>query len=250
MRIIISPAKKMNIDTDSFEIQRLPIFLEETKQLCKAIQEMTLPQVKALWECSDKLAALNYDRFTDMRLEERLTPAILSFEGLQYQHMAPMVFTEEALAYVEEHLRILSGFYGVLTPFTGVTPYRLEMQAKLSVEGKKDLYEFWGDKLYRTVISEDHVIINLASIEYAKAIEQYLSPKDKFITIEFAEYVDGKVKQKGTWAKMARGEMVRFMAEHQVSNIEQIKAFNVLGYKYREDLSTDTRMIFIRTDSE
>ena len=100
------------------------------------------------------------------------------------------------------------------------------------------------------MISEDHVIINLASREYAKAIEQYLSPKDKFITIEFAEYVDGKVKQKGTWAKMARGEMVRFMAEHQVSNIEQIKAFNVLGYKYREDLSTDTRMIFIRTDSE
>ena len=246
MKIIISPAKKMNIDTDSFEVQKLPVFLEDTKRLRKTMQDMTLAEVKSLWGCNDKLAELNYNRLADMVLEESLTPAILSYEGLQYQHMSPMVFTKDALVYVEEHLRILSGFYGVVTPFTGVTPYRLEMQAKLSVDGKKDLYEFWGDKLYRAVISEDHVIINLASKEYSKVIEKYLSPEDRFITIEFGEYVDGKVKQKGTFAKMARGEMVRFMAEHQVTNVEQIKQFNVMGYHYEEDLSTDTKMVFVR----
>ena len=250
MKIIISPAKKMNIDTDSFEVQKLPVFLEDTKLLRKTMQDMSFAEVKSLWGCNDKLAELNYNRLADMVLEKSLTPAILSYEGLQYQHMSPMVFTEDALIYVEEHLRILSGFYGVVTPFTGVTPYRLEMQAKLSVDGKKDLYEFWGDKLYRAVIGEDHVIINLASKEYSKAIEKYLLPEDRFITIEFGEYVDGKVKQKGTFAKMARGEMVRFMAEHQVTNVEQIKQFNVMGYHYEEALSTDTKMVFIRESHE
>ena len=240
----------MNIDTDSFEVQKLPVFLEDTKLLRKTMQDMSFAEVKSLWGCNDKLAELNYNRLADMVLEKSLTPAILSYEGLQYQHMSPMVFTEDALIYVEEHLRILSGFYGVVTPFTGVTPYRLEMQAKLSVDGKKDLYEFWGDKLYRAVIGEDHVIINLASKEYSKAIEKYLLPEDRFITIEFGEYVDGKVKQKGTFAKMARGEMVRFMAEHQVTNVEQIKQFNVMGYHYEEALSTDTKMVFIRESHE
>ena len=250
MKIIISPAKKMNIDTDSFEVQKLPMFLEDTKRLCKTMQDMSFAELKSLWGCNDKLAELNYNRLADMALEKSLTPAILSYEGLQYQHMSPMVFTKDALVYVEEHLRILSGFYGVLTPFTGVTPYRLEMQAKLSVEGKKDLYEFWGDKLYRAVIDEDRVIINLASKEYFKAIEKYLSPEDRFVTIEFGEYVDGKVKQKGTFAKMARGEMVRFMAEHQVTNVEQIKQFNVMGYHYEEALSTDSKMVFVRESHE
>lgn len=246
MRIIISPAKKMNRETDVFEVQKLPIFLEDTKLLCESIKNKSYEELKELWSCSEKLAQLNYERFKEIQLEEQLTPAIVSFEGLQYLHMAPMVFTQKALDYLEEHLRILSGFYGVLTPFTGVTPYRLEMQAKLSIGNKKDLYEFWGDKLYQAVRSDDHIIINLASKEYAKAIEKYISPEDQFITIEFAEYVNGKVKQKGTWAKMARGEMVRFMAENQVSKVEELKAFNVLGYSYREDLSTDQKMVFIR----
>lgn len=250
MKIIISPAKKMNIDTDSFEVRKLPVFLENTKRLFKIMRDMSFEELKSLWGCNDKLAELNYNRLADMVLEKSLTPAILSYEGLQYQHMSPMVFTEDALKYVEEHLRILSGFYGVLTPFTGVTPYRLEMQAKLSVDGKKDLYEFWGDKLYHEVIDEDCVIINLASKEYSKIIEKYLSPQDRFITIEFGEYVNGKVKQKGTFAKMARGEMVRFMAEHQVTNVEQIKQFNVMGYHYEEALSTDSKMVFIRESHE
>ena len=183
MKIIISPAKKMNVDTDSLAVQGLPVFLDDTEKLMHKIQKMSLSEVRDLWKCNDKLTELNYRRFAEMELDRRLTPAVLTYEGLQYQHMSPMVFSDGALDYIQEHLRILSGFYGVLKPFDGVTPYRLEMQAKLSVDGKKDLYEFWGDRLYRELIDEDHTILNLASKEYSRAIEKYLEPEDRFITV-------------------------------------------------------------------
>lgn len=246
MKIIISPAKKMNIDTDSLPVNGQPQFLEDTRILCDAIKSLTFGEVKALWNCNDKLAELNFKRFAEMELERNLTPAVLSYEGLQYQHMSPMVFTDEAVRYVEEHLRILSGFYGVLAPFDGVTPYRLEMQAKLSVAEKKDLYDFWGDRLYRAVLDEDHLIVNLASKEYSLAIEKYLAPEDRFVTCLFGELQNGKVKQKGTFAKMARGEMVRFMAEHNITDVDGIKEFDCLGYQYREDFSKETELVFLK----
>ena len=127
MKIIISPAKKMNVDTDCLPIQGLPKFLPEAESLCEKIRGYTIEEQKALWKCNDKIARLNAERFRDMNLKTGLTPAILSYEGLQYQHIAPQVFTEKELTYIQEHLCILSGFYGVLKPFDGVTPYRLEM---------------------------------------------------------------------------------------------------------------------------
>lgn len=247
MKIIISPAKKMNINTDFPAAPGIPAFLEKTRTLMQAVRELSMPEAKAVWKCNDKLAELNYARFQTMDLERGLTPAILSYEGLQYQHMAPAVFSEGALEYIEEHLRILSGFYGVLKPFDGVTPYRLEMQARFSVNGKKDLYEFWGDSLYQELTREgEHVIVNLASKEYSKAVEKYLTPDDHFVTVEFGELKDGKVKQKGTFAKMARGEMVRFMAENRVENVEKLRDFRELGLSYCGKLSDDSRYVFVK----
>ena len=121
MKIIISPAKKMNVDTDSFEISGLPAFMEDTRVLMQAIRDLSFAEAKALWKCNDQLARLNYDRFQSMEPERALTPAVMAYEGLQYQHLAPAVLTREALSYVEEHLCILSGFYGLLQPFDGVT---------------------------------------------------------------------------------------------------------------------------------
>lgn len=237
MKIMISPAKKMNADRDSLEIQGIPGFLEDTKILMEAVKKLSFEEAKALWKCNEKLARLNYDRFHAMELEKMLTPAVLAYEGLQYQHMAPGVFTAEALNYIGEHLRILSGFYGVLLPFDGVTPYRLEMQAGLAVKGCKNLYEFWGDKLYKSLLDEDRVIINLASKEYSQCIEKYVTGEDIFITVEFGELKDGKVKQKGTLAKMARGEMVRFLAERGITDWRRIKEFCGLGFSYSEEWS-------------
>ena len=165
---------------------------------------------------------------------------------LQYQHLAPGVLTTEALSYISDHLRILSGFYGILNPFDGVTPYRLEMQVKLPVNGFKDLYDYWGNRLYQSLVDDDRIIINLASKEYSQCIEKYITPKDRFITIEFGEVVEGKVKQKGTLVKMARGEMVRFMAENNISNLDGIKDFHELGFAYSKDLSNAAKYVFIR----
>ena len=246
MKIIISPAKKMNVNTDDFPVDKLPVFIDDTRILCETIQKLSYAEAKALWKCNDKLAKLNYERFAGMDLERALTPALLSYEGLQYQHTMPVVFTSSAMDYVREHLRILSGFYGVLSPFDGVTPYRLEMQAALSVGGSGNLYEFWGDRLYRAVLDEDRTILNLSSKEYSKAVEKYLQPEDRLITIVFGELADGRVKQKGTLAKMARGEMVRYLAEGGVTDLERLKDFAGMGYQFAEEYSTGTEWTFLR----
>ena len=245
MKIIISPAKKMKMETDSFGMETSPVYLEETEKILKKMQSLSYEEAKAVWKCNDKLAELNYERIQNMNLYEGLTPAIFSYEGLQYQHMSPLVFSDEAIDYIKENLKILSGFYGVLSPFDGVTPYRLEMQALLQVEGKKDLYDFWQDRLYEKVVDEDRVIINLASKEYSKIIEKYLKPEDRMITIVFGELVDGKVKQKGTFAKMARGEMVRFMAENHVQDPEKIKDFTESGYRFSKEHSNEKIWVFL-----
>lgn len=246
MKIIISPAKKMNTDTDTFPIKELPVLLNKTTQIQKYIQDLSYDQAKKLWNCNDRLAGLNYARHQDLDLYRNLTPAILAYEGIQYQYMVPVVFTENALRYIDSHLYILSGFYGVLRPFDGVTPYRLEMQAKARVGDAKDLYAFWGDSIYQTVTSRDHVIINLASKEYAKCVEEFLRPEDTFITCIFGEWKDQKIIQKGTQAKMARGEMVRFLAENQIERTERIKDFCGLGYSFRESLSSDKEYVFLK----
>lgn len=245
MKIIISPAKKMKIETDSFQMETKPVYLKETEKILKKMQSLSYEEAKAVWKCNDKLAQLNYERIQNMNLYEGLTPAIFSYEGLQYQHMSPLVFSDEAITYIKENLKILSGFYGVLSPFDGVTPYRLEMQSLLEVEGKKDLYEFWQDKLYQKVVDEDRVIINLASKEYSKIIEKYLKPEDRMITIIFGELSDGKVKQKGTFAKMARGEMVRYLAERNIKDPEQIKGFTQSGYRFSKEHSNEKNWVFL-----
>ena len=160
--------------------------------------------------------------------------------------LAPSVFEDSQFEYVQNHLRILSAFYGVLKPLDGVTPYRLEMQAKVGIGDAKNLYEYWGDMLYCSVIDNSRIIINLASKEYSKSIEKYLTLRDKYITIVFCELSGDKLVTKGTYAKMARGEMVRFMAENSIENPEDIKKFDRLGYAFRYDLSSDTEYIFER----
>ena len=242
MKIIISPAKKMNIDTDTLAPEGMPVFLEEAEQLMEWMRRLSFDDAKALWKCNDRIAEQNYRRFQEMDLRRNLTPAVIAYEGIQYQYMAPAVFGGAEADYIQEHLRILSGFYGVLKPFDGVVPYRLEMQAKASDAG--DLYKFWGEKLYREVTGE--VILNLASKEYSRCIEKYLKPEDLFITVTFGELTDGKVKQKGTFAKMARGEMVRYMAEHQVGEPEGIRSFDRLGYHFAEELSSEKEYVFLK----
>ena len=246
MRIIISPAKKMKVDTDSFPYRDLPVFLSDTERICGQLQSMSYEELKKLWKCNDQIAQLNVRRLRDMDIRRCLTPAVLAYEGIQYQYMAPGVFTDQEYAYIQEHLRILSGFYGVLRPFDGVTPYRLEMQARLRIGAYKDLYAYWGDRLAQTLFAESDSILNLASKEYSVCISKYLPDTVRFITCVFGEEKDGKVIEKGTMCKMARGEMVRYMAQNQIENPGEVKSFNRLNYRFDESRSDDNTYIFLR----
>ena len=245
MKIIISPAKKMNIDNDSLVHQDLPVFLNWTELLCKRLKNMSYDELKALWKCNDKIATVNVERLQYMDLRRNLTPAILSYEGIQYQYMAPSIFTDDEFSYIQEHLRILSGFYGILRPFDGVVPYRLEMQAKLTMDEAKDLYAFWGDSIANHLFAETECIINLASKEYSLSVSKYLPETVRFITCVFGEWKDDKIIEKGTICKMARGEMVRYMAENHIKDPEMIKRFSRLNYKYSEDHSDDRTYVFL-----
>ena len=245
MRIIIAPAKKMVVDTDSFAVDGLPQFLEQTEQLKAVLQGMSSKDLQTLWKCNDSIAKLNIERLEQMDLRRNLTPAILSYEGIQYRYMAPSVMETTHLDYLREHLRILSGFYGLLRPFDGVTPYRLEMQAKLEVDGCRDLYQFWGNRLARQLALETDFVLNLASREYSRAVEPHLPPGVGYLTCTFGQWKDGRVVEKGTACKMARGQMVRWLAENRVDRPEDIRAFSDLGYRFDPELSRENRLVFL-----
>lgn len=246
MKIILSPAKKMSVDVDTLEPIGLPIYLEDTQRLLDWLKEKSYDELKSLWKCNDKIAEENFKRIECLDLNKNLTPAVLSYEGIAFQYMAPAVFEYEQFDYIQEHLRIISGFYGVLKAMDGIVPYRLEMQAKLQIDKYRNLYDFWGKKIYNAVCDDSGIIINLASKEYSKCVEKYLTDDGTYITCVFADEVNGKLVQKGTYAKMARGEMVRFMAENKIENPTDLKDFDRLNYKYEKDISSDNEYIFIR----
>ncbi len=246
MRIIISPAKKMKVDTDSFPPEGFPLFLEQAEHLAAVLRSMTPRALQNLWRCGDTIAQQNVERLEKMDLRRNLTPALLSYQGIQYQYMAPGVFDREQFSYVREHLRILSGLYGLLRPFDGVAPYRLEMGARLSVDGGRDLYDFWGDRLARTLAEETDVVINLASQEYGRGVAPHLPPCVQLVTCVFGELQNGKVVEKGTLCKMARGEMVRWLASQGTTRPEDLPAFQGLGYKFSPAYSTPDRLVFLK----
>lgn len=249
MKIIISPAKKMNIDDDIFEYRSKPVFFEQAEEIMNYMKNLSYDECKTIWKCSDKLAQLNYDRVVNMDLNYRLTPALFSYEGIQYQYMGARVLSRDALEYLQDNLRILSGFYGILKPLDGVVPYRLEMQSKFINYKNKDLYEYWADKIANSLFEETNLIINLASKEYSKCVEKYLknSPGTKFITCVFGEIKGDKVIEKGTLAKMARGEMVRYLAQNKICDLEGLKRFDKLEYKYSQEKSNERTYVFIKS---
>lgn len=236
----------MVVDTFSIEAVSLPTLMHQTEEILAYLKRKSRDELKAIWKCNDVIVQQNIERIQHMNLYEHLTPAILAYDGIAFKYMAPSIFENEQFAYIQQHLRILSAFYGVLKPMDGVKPYRLEMMAKVSIHHTKNLYEYWGDRLYQEIQDASGIIINLASKEYAKCIEKYLQEKDQFITITFCEMAGNKLVTKGTYAKMARGEMVRYMAEENIEDPEDIKHFNRLGYIYRDDLSSKTEYVFER----
>lgn len=247
MKIIISPAKKMREEWDSLPPQGQPVFLAQAKRLAAYLAGLSYEQLKKLLACNDQIARLNYRRYQSMDLERRQGPALLSYDGIQYQYMAPGVFTNDQLEYIQRNLRIVSGLYGLLRPFDGVVPYRLEMQAKLNTSFCRNLYEFWGDSLARQLLDQgEDTVVDLASAEYSRAVLPHLPAQVRQVRPVFGQLVEGKIVEKGVYVKMARGEMVRFLAENQVRQPEQMEQFDALGYQYRREFSRPDRPVFLK----
>ena len=240
----------------------LPRFLDKTEVLLAELRQMGRDELQDLWKCNDRLCDLNFRRTRQMDLRRNLTSAVISYEGIQYQHLAPHVMTAGELEYLEEHLRIVSGFYGLLRPMDGVTPYRLEMQARLAVGPCKNLYEFWGASLAEALTQElgdarggdtgtwgdeGRVVVNLASVEYAKAVTPHLQAAGtRILTCLFGDVRDGRLVQRATEAKSARGSFVRWCAEGDVRSTREFRAFGERGYSLDEDLSDEDTLVFVR----
>ena len=247
MKIIISPAKKMQVNSDILDGTGTPAFLERTEELKECLASMNKDQLKDLFQANDKITELNYYRYQNMKLTENLTPAVLAYVGIQYQSMAPNIFTTDQWEYVKQHLYIISGFYGLLKADDGVVPYRLEMQAKLKTKNAKDLYEYWGDSIYRELIRDKkEVIVNLASKEYSKAVQPFADQDTPILTCVFGTLQGGKVKVKATEAKMARGFMVSFMARENAGTPEDLKKFSEGGYCFSEERSDMWNYVFLK----
>lgn len=253
--IIISPAKKMNVVEGPPYPTGLPSHMDKTRLLFERLRQLSLDEARQLWSCSDRLAAFNYDRLHERELEDDLTAACLAYEGIQYQHLAASVMSDAALAYLEQHLRILSGFYGVVRPCDGVIPYRLEMQARLSMPAREgrdetsDLYSFWSDELARTLATDFDTVVNVASVEYAKAVVPYLPQLDvRVITclFGFLREKDGRFTQRSTEAKAARGTFVRWCAENGITQADDLGAFGERGYRLDEGRSTADTLVFVK----
>lgn len=241
MRIILAPAKNMKLVEDSPYKLSEPLYLAKTQVLLDKLKLLTFDKLKKVYKASDEIVLDNLERLKNTELNKLLSPACLAYNGIAFKHLAANVFSDEEYQYLNEHLRILSGFYGVLRPFDGIVNYRLEMQSQID---SLNLYDFWQDLIYKAC--KDDVIINLSSKEYSKCIEDYLEDDVRYINIHFVEKKKDKYVIKATYAKMARGEMLRFMTTNKIEDVEDIKKFNSLNYVYLASLSDDNNFYFER----
>ncbi len=254
MLAVISPAKKLDEGVAKVELETSqPIFADHIKDLLSVAKDLSRADLRKLMSISDNLADLNYQRYRNFSLpftNENAKTAVDTFKGDTYVGFDAGTLDDSELLYAQDHLRILSGFYGLLRPLDLMQPYRLEMGIKLRNPRGEDLYDFWGDlitdQLSAEIASmETKVVINLASNEYFKAVRPK-SLSGNVITPVFKEVKDGVAKIISFPAKRARGMMARYMVQNQIDRPEGLKDFAVAGYEYKPDLSADDTYVFIR----
>ena len=223
------------------------LFTEETKEIIKELRNLTPWDIQSIMKVNEKIAFQSYAYFQDFNFDEEGVCGLLAYDGLVFKNIKAEEFTSEDFDFAHNHVRILDAFYGIVNPLDGVLPYRLEMQYKININDK-NLYKFWDNKLYKKLYSEDNVIVNLASEEYAKAVRTFLDKDDIFIDIDFKIHRDGKLKTMATWAKMARGQMIKYIVENRINNPEDLKDFTFNGYKFDTTLSTDKKYVFVKQE--
>lgn len=249
MKIIISPAKKMRREEYVAPLHR-PMFLKEAGELLSFLRSLSDSEMAKVWKVKGALLSSSLSSLSMLSLEDIGSPAIFSYDGIQYTYMSPSSFTDSMLEYAEKNLRIISGLYGLLKPLDGVGTYRLEMESPISIPGYGDLYSYWGGKIASSLMEDDRLLVNLASAEYSKAVLPYLPSTVNVVTPVFLDWEKGRYVSKGVYAKMERGEMVRFLAETGAETVEEIMKFSSKGYEFSRFLSDSNTLCFVRKDEE
>lgn len=249
MKIIISPAKKMRREEYVAPLHR-PMFLKEAGELLSFLRSLSDSEKAKVWKVKGALLSSSLSSLSMLSLEDIGSPAIFSYDGIQYTYMSPSSFTDSMLEYAEKNLRIISGLYGLLRPLDGVGTYRLEMESPISIPGYGDLYSYWGGKIASSLMEDERLLVNLASAEYSKAVLPYLPSTVTVVTPVFLDWEKGRYVSKGVYAKMERGEMVRFLAETGAETVEDIKKFSSRGYEFSRFLSDSNTLCFVRKDEE
>ena len=252
MKIIISPAKSLDFESSApTSLHTMPRFLEQSTKLNQKLKTLSKNKLADLMSISDDLAALNYER--NQSWQPSFSPknakqAIFAFTGEVFRGIDINSLAVEKLPLLQENLRILSGLYGILKPLDLMQPYRLEMSTKLRVGTKENLYKFWGDSIANALNEElldGELLINLASSEYFKVINQKVL-KVPMITPVFKDFKNGQYKTIMTFAKKARGLMVRYIIDNQVKTIDDLKHFDEENYRFEENMSSKNELVFTR----
>lgn len=253
MKIVISPAKSLDYESKLPTTRGTqPAFLETTAKLNRKMSRMTKNEISKLMSISDKLADLNYTRYQDFEEEHNKRnsrPAVYAFNGDVYAGLDAYSIPTEKLDQLQDSLRILSGLYGILKPLDLIQPYRLEMGTSVGIERKDNLYEVWQSKITELLNKEmeaDELFINLASNEYFKAIDTK-KLKAEVISPVFKDFKNGKLKIISFYAKKARGAMVRYIIDKDVHNLEELKGFDYMDYRFSEEhTEKENEPVFIR----
>lgn len=254
MLIVISPAKKLDYETQVItKVYTTPDYLKDSAVLIKRLRDFSTLDISALMNVSSKISELNFDRYEAWNPRFTTTNAkqsILAFMGDVYAGLDATSFKQRDLNYAQNHLRILSGLYGVLRPLDLMQAYRLEMGTRLQTDRGKNLYEFWGTIITDGLNSQlkkikSGTLINLASNEYFKSVKAKLI-KGEIVTPSFKEYRKGDYKMIGIYAKKARGLMSRYIIENRLQNPNDLKSFDKDGYRFNKKLSKDNHLIFTR----
>ncbi len=249
MLVAVSPAKRL----DEAEARRegtRPVFLEQAQELAKTAGALTGGELEKLMHISPKLAALNVDRFASFGSGKGEKPAIEMFAGDTYAGLDAVSLSDDDMRYAQDHLCILSGLYGLLRPLDCIAPYRLEMGSRLGNARGKNLYEFWGDLVAealneRAKSAGTEVLVNCASVEYFTAADRDALGL-RVITPSFYEMKNGAPKIVSFFAKKARGSMARFMIERRLTDPEDLKTFDLGGYRHQPDMSQGDNLVFLR----
>jgi cytoplasmic iron level regulating protein YaaA (DUF328/UPF0246 family) len=257
MLFVISPAKNLDFETPATtKTASQPRYLTQSTKLITQLKTLSVQEVASLMSLSDKLAGLNLSRFQSWQTPfnaDNAKQAMLAFNGDVYTGLDATTLDEAGLTFAQQHLRILSGLYGVLKPLDYMQPYRLEMGTKLANQAGNDLYDFWGDELTQSLIAEpafaDKVLINLASNEYFKAIKTK-QLNARIITPVFKDAKNGQYKIISFYAKKARGLMSRYIIDHKITEPEAIKGFDREGYYFSEAQSKGDEWVFLRESQD